>query len=229
MRPALPLSLSAFWAALACATLLCILCLDRSVALFFAAHTGFRRVFQACAVPSLLTLPASGLFLCWAALQKLQGVARLNPLWLRLSFATLAATAAKDELKWLFGRPWPDSWLKYGLYSFHPLANGALYGGFPSGHTAYISAPLGVLWALRPRWRPLYAAVVLGVMTGLVGADYHFLSDVLAGLITGTACAWGTLVLLGPEKLYGLRAPYKTGLAAPSGTVFRVAKRAPPV
>ena len=229
MRPILPLNLSAFWVALACATLLCILCLDRSVVLFFAAHDGLRRVFQACAAPSLLALPAAGLFLCWAALQKLSGVVRLNPLWLRVSLATLAATAAKDELKWLFGRPWPETWLKHGLYSFHPLANSALYGGFPSGHTAYISAPLGVLWVLRPRWRPLYAAVILGVMTGLVGANYHFLSDVLGGLITGTACAWGTLVLLGPEKLHGLRAFYRTHLAAPNGAVFRVARRAPPV
>ena len=169
--------------------------------MFFAAHSGgLRRLFQACAAPSLLALPASGLFLCWAALQKLRGVTRLHPLWLRLSLATLAATAAKDELKWLFGRPWPGSWLKYGLYGFHPLTDSPLYGGFPSGHTAYISAPLGVLWVLRPRWRPLCAAVILAAMAGLVGADYHFLSDVLAGLLIGTFCAWGTLVLLPPER-----------------------------
>jgi len=186
--------------ALACATLMGILWLDQPITLFFAAHSGSRRFFQACAAPSLLALPASGLFLCWAALQKLRGVTRLNPLWLRLSLATLAATAAKDELKWLFGRPWPDSWLEYGLYGFHPLASGCLYGGFPSGHTSYVSAPLGVLWVLRPRWRPLYAAIILAVMTGLVGANYHFVSDVLAGLLTGTVCAWGTLLLLPPER-----------------------------
>ncbi|MBB5372721.1 phosphatase PAP2 family protein [Acidocella aromatica] len=150
-------------------------------------------------MPSVFALPFAGLFLLWALAQKLRDAARLNPLALRVSLAILAATAAKDELKWLFGRTWPGSWLKYGMYGFHPLTDSALCGGFPSGHTAYISAPLGVLWVLHPRWRPLYAALILAVMTGLVGADYHFISDVLAGLITGTACAWGTLVLLGRE------------------------------
>jgi membrane-associated phospholipid phosphatase len=50
---------------------------------------------------------------------------------------------------------------------------------------------------LRPKWRVLWAGVVLMVMTGLVGANYHYLGDVLAGLMTGLVCAWGTLVLLG--------------------------------
>ena len=34
------------------------------------------------------------------------------------------------------------------------------------------------------------------VMLGLVGADYHFIADVLGGLLTGMACAWGSLVLM---------------------------------
>ena len=153
-------------------------------------------------MPSLLALPAAGLFLCWAVLKKLRGRTRLDPLGLRVSLAILAATATKDELKWLFGRVWPGAWLKYGMYGFDPLNGGCLYGSFPSGHTSYISAPLGVLWVLRPRWRPLYAAITLAVMAGLVGADYHFLSDVLAGLLAGTVCAWGTLTLLPPERAY---------------------------
>ncbi|MDR3504848.1 MAG: phosphatase PAP2 family protein [Acidocella sp.] len=180
--------------------MLCILWLDQPIALFFSTHDSLRPLFQASAVPSVLALPAAGLFLLWALAQKLRGISRVNPLALRVSLAILAATAAKDELKWLFGRTWPGSWLKYGMYSFHPLTDSPLCGGFPSGHTAYISAPLGVLWVLRPRWRPAYAALILAVMTGLVGADYHFVSDVLAGLITGTASAWGTLVLLGREE-----------------------------
>ena len=174
--------------------------MDQPVALLGAPGGPLHWVFSGLASPSLLALPGAGLFLLWALAQNLRGVGRLHPLGLRLSLAVLAATAAKDELKWLFGRPWPEAWLKYGIYAFHPFATGGLYGGFPSGHTAYVSAPLGVLWALRPAGRALYAAIILAVMLGLVGADYHFVSDVLGGLLTGTFCAWGTLALLGPER-----------------------------
>jgi membrane-associated phospholipid phosphatase len=113
-----------------------------------------------------------------------------------MSVATLAATAAKDELKWSFGRSWPQFWLHDGIYGFKPFTDSYFYGGFPSGHTAYISAPLGVLFALQPRFRLICGAVIGLVMFGLVAADYHYLADVLGGLVTGTACAWGTLVLL---------------------------------
>ena len=34
------------------------------------------------------------------------------------------------------------------------------------------------------------------LMVGLVGADYHFVADVLGGLLTGMVCAWGSLVLI---------------------------------
>ncbi|MGE4480342.1 phosphatase PAP2 family protein [Acidocella sp.] len=159
-----------------------------------------RLLFQACASPSLLSLPAAALILLWALCQHLRGRPRPGRLWLSLALATLAATAAKDELKWIFGRAWPGTWLKYGIYGFHPFAQSILYGAFPSGHTSYAAAPLGVLWVLRPRWRPLWGAILLMVMAGLVCADYHFVSDVLGGLLTGGFCAWATLTLTEPRR-----------------------------
>ena len=196
MKRSPPVQLAAFWGALVLATLLSMAFLDQQVALFFTQARTLRPVFNACAAPSLLALPLSGLYLAWLVLQKGRGKTASNPVLLAMSLATLAGTAAKDELKWLFGRSWPEFWLKDGIYGFHPFTNSYFYGSFPSGHTAYISAPLGVLWALRPRWRPVCGAVIALVMFGLVGADYHYLADVLAGLLTGTICAWGTLVLL---------------------------------
>lgn len=192
----LPAPLAAFWAALTLGALLSMAWLDQPVALFFAEAPRLRPVFNICAAPSLLALPLSGFYLAFLLLRKLRGQPAPNPLYLAMSLATLAATAAKDELKWAFGRSWPQFWLKDGIYGFHPFTNSYFYGGFPSGHTAYISAPLGVLWALKPSLRPACAAIIALVMFGLVAADYHYLADVLAGLITGTACAWGTLVLL---------------------------------
>jgi membrane-associated phospholipid phosphatase len=190
-------------AALAATTAFCIFFVDRPVALFFAAHHNhfLRHVFQLCAAPSLLALPAAAAYLCIAIFRRVRGLAFTGRVWLATSIATLAGTAAKDELKWFFGRPWPESWLKYGFYQFHPLTGSILYGGFPSGHTAYISAPLGVLWVLRPRYRLVWGTVMFLVMLGLVGAGYHFVGDVLAGLITGLLCAWGSLILLTPERL----------------------------
>jgi membrane-associated phospholipid phosphatase len=174
----------------------CMLFVDRPVALYFNEHRALRHVFQAAAVPSLLALPLAALFLLHRLVQKLRGVGAVNRLYLAASVATLAGTAAKDELKWLFGRPWPDTWLYDGIYSFHPLVTSNLYGGFPSGHTSYIAAPLCVLWAKVPRYRWLWGGLIGLVMVGLVGADYHFVSDVLGGLLTGMVCAWGSLVLI---------------------------------
>jgi len=192
----LPAELAAFWAALVLASLISIMFFDRPVALFFSQEQGLRRIFQVIAAPSLLPLPLAGLYLAWMVLQKLRRQISPSPVLFAMSVATLAATAAKDELKWSFGRSWPQFWLHDGIYGFKPFTDSYFYGGFPSGHTAYISAPLGVLFALQPRFRLICGAVIGLVMFGLVAADYHYLADVLGGLVTGTACAWGTLVLL---------------------------------
>lgn len=196
MKRYLPAELAAFWAALVLASLISIMFFDRPVALFFSQEQGLRRIFQVIAAPSLLPLPLAGLYLAWMVLQKLRRQISPSPVLFAMSVATLAATAAKDELKWSFGRSWPQFWLHDGIYGFKPFTDSYFYGGFPSGHTAYISAPLGVLFALQPRFRLICGAVIGLVMFGLVAADYHYLADVLGGLVTGTACAWGTLVLL---------------------------------
>jgi membrane-associated phospholipid phosphatase len=52
-----------------------------------------------------------------------------------------------------------------------------------------------VLWIVYPKWRPLYALVVLVVAVGLIGANYHFLSDVIAGGFVGTSTGWMTAAL----------------------------------
>jgi len=186
----------------------CIAFVDRPVALFVDGHRAWRWGFRFCAAPSLLALPVAGWCLAVAAWRRLRALGGIGQVWLVTSVATLAGTAAKDELKWMFGRPWPESWLKYGAYAFQPLSNGILYGSFPSGHTTYIAAPMCVLWVLAPRYRVVWAGITAMVMVGLVGAGYHFVGDVLAGLLTGMGCAWGTLVLMVDRPAYqGSSAP----------------------
>jgi membrane-associated phospholipid phosphatase len=170
-----------------------MLFVDRPVALYVVGLGRWRMLFQAMAGPSLLALPVAGVVLLGAM------VWRMPRVWVVMSAAVLAGTAAKDELKWVFGRPWPGTWLHYGVYTFHPFINSSAFGAFPSGHTAYIAAPLCVAWVLLPRWRVVWAAGILSVMVGLVGANYHFVGDVLGGLLTGIFCAWGSLRLV-PER-----------------------------
>jgi membrane-associated phospholipid phosphatase len=180
--------------------IICIAFIDRPVERFFAAHAAFRPIFQLMCVPSLLPLPAACIYLASRTF-------RLTPLaapsawpWLQLSIATIAATAAKDELKWIFGRSWPEYLIQYNVYDFRPFNTGFLYGGFPSGHTAYITAPMLVLWWSVPRLRWLWAAAMGAVMAGLVGGGYHYVGDVVAGFFLGLAAATGTLIWLGPRN-----------------------------
>jgi membrane-associated phospholipid phosphatase len=181
---------------LAAATILSEAFLDRPVALYCAGLARWRWVFQGLAGPSLLALPVAGVVLLVAVFRRLRGLGPVGRVWLLMSLATVTATAAKDELKWVFGRSWPWAWLQAGVYGFRPFTDAIYYGGFPSGHTAYISAPLCVLWVLAPRGRVVWGGVILLVMVGLTGANYHYVGDVLAGLLTGMLSAWGTLVLM---------------------------------
>ncbi len=192
----LPRGLLYFWVVLGFITLVCLAFVDQPVALAVAPLAPYRLIFQACAAPSLLPLPVSLLYLAYAVLQRTSQAPKAQPLFMAMSLATLAATAAKDELKWMFGRSWPEFWLHDGIYGFRPFTDSYYYGSFPSGHLSYIAAPLGVLWALKPGLRLACAGVISLVMFGLVAADYHYVADVTSGLLTGTICAWGTCVLL---------------------------------
>lgn len=116
--------------------------------------------------------------------------------------ANLVATAGiKTVLKWAFGRTWPETWVRNnpsliadGVYGFHPFHFGRAYQSFPSGHAAATFAVISILWLSRPRWRWLYAAVGGIVCMALVGLNYHFVGDVIAGAmlgsVTGVCATW---------------------------------------
>jgi membrane-associated phospholipid phosphatase len=104
----------------------------------------------------------------------------------------LIAYVLKEELKYLFGRTWPETWVNKnpsffgdGTYGFFPLHGGPGYASFPSGHTTAVAAVAGALWSLWPRLRWLGIALVIAVAAGLLGADFHWLSDIIAGGILG--------------------------------------------
>ena len=108
--------------------------------------------------------------------------------------ANLIATAGiKTLLKWVFGRTWPETWVSNnpslianGVYGFHPFHFEKAYQSFPSGHAAATFALISILWLSRPRWRWLYAAVGGIMCVALVGLNFHFVGDVIAGAMLGS-------------------------------------------
>ncbi len=113
---------------------------------------------------------------------------------LRLSLAVLAALGAKELLKLAFGRTWPEtftcgnpSFIGDGTFGFFPFHGGAGWAAFPSGHETVAAAFAAALWVLAPRLRPLAPLLALLVGIGLLGADYHWLSDILAGALLGVS------------------------------------------
>lgn len=93
-------------------------------------------------------------------------------------------------LKPLIARPRP--WLD--VAGLVPLINEADPNSFPSGHTCAAFAAAMVLWrALPETWTGtkvliMVMAVLMGLSRLYVGV--HYPSDVLAGAIIGSACAW---------------------------------------
>jgi membrane-associated phospholipid phosphatase len=118
------------------------------------------------------------------------------------SISLIVGETTKSLLKFVFGRLWADTWVQNnpsflhdGAYGFNFFHGGAGYASFPSGHTAATCAVISVLWMLYPKLRPLFALAVLAVAVGLIGANYHFLSDVIAGGFVGSSTGWMTVAL----------------------------------
>ena len=178
--------------------------LDRPIALFAHGEIPDHEVFvRLTHIPEPLIPLAVIVFVgvgLWAlsgrALPKLAATAGVA------SVSLIVAEATKNQLKYVFGRTWPDTWVRNnpsfihdGVYGFNPLHGGIGYESFPSGHTTLTCAVLSVLWMTYPKLRALYALVFLAVAIGLLGANYHFLGDIIAGAFVGTSTGWMAVTL----------------------------------
>jgi membrane-associated phospholipid phosphatase len=54
---------------------------------------------------------------------------------------------------------------------------------------------IAVLWICYPRYRWLYALATAAVAVGLIGANYHFVGDVIAGGFVGVTVGWIAVAL----------------------------------
>jgi membrane-associated phospholipid phosphatase len=118
---------------------------------------------------------------------------RFQTVLLAISVNLVVTVAIKQLLKWTCGRYWPAPWLHgnpsligSGDYGFHPFHEGPFYDSFPSGHAAVICSVLSILWLCYPRGRWLWAAVGMILCGALVGMNYHFVGDVIAGVLLGS-------------------------------------------
>jgi membrane-associated phospholipid phosphatase len=169
------------------AVVVCYFVVDRPVAWFVDNHLFHSDDFGLW--PSLVSDGLTYVILLGAVAV---GMSRLwrpaSPLWtLILAIATNLAvtTAIKGVLKWAFGRAGPTTWISHGVYGFHPFDSSGTFLSFPSGHAAATFAVISILWLSRPRWRSLYMLVGGLMCVTLVGLNYHFVGDVIAGALLG--------------------------------------------
>lgn len=186
-------------AATSLASAISYLWLDQPIALLvhmqFPHADAFARLTH---IPDPL-IPLAVIAFIVLGLRRLSGrpLANFHTATLICSISLIMAEATKDKLKYVFGRTWPETWvqnnssfIRDGAYGFNLFHGGAGYGSFPSGHSAVICAVISVLWVFYPKLRTVYLMVFLAVAIGLVGANYHFLSDIIAGAFVGVSTGW---------------------------------------
>jgi len=131
---------------------------------------------------------------------------------LLLSVSILVTFVLKNDLKWLFSRYWPltwiqnnPSWISNHVYGFQWF-RGPLFQGddatsaFPSGHTAVAFAALLPIGLNYRNLLPLCIALASLEGIAMIVYDYHFFSDVLAGALVGTACVLVVKSIIDSEK-----------------------------
>jgi membrane-associated phospholipid phosphatase len=195
------------YSALACWMLVafCYLFVDRPFARFaYETLSPWKRDFAVFGSIGDVTLPVSIVILCGSWIARLCGW-RPGPLASTLILAAIADLCVlelKDLLKEVFGRAWPETWthgnpsfITNGVYGFFPF-RGQGFDSFPSGQTAAITAPMMVFWQRLPRFRGLWSATIVLTVVGLLGANYHFVSDTIAGFFLGTATAAAILTIV---------------------------------
>ncbi len=188
----------------AVAVAVCYRWVDRPLALFAHAQNTHRDTFERLTHFPDLLIPLASVAFAACGLWALSGRPLSHPVTTGAlcSISLIVAETIKSELKFVFGRLWPDTWVKNnpsfihdGAYGFNFFHGGPGYASFPSGHTAATCALISVLWILYPKLRPLCVLIVLAVAVGLIGANYHFLSDVIAGGFVGVSTGWMTVTL----------------------------------
>ncbi len=173
----------------------CYLFVDRPLALFIHARLSeFRSFFIVVTFIPDPFLVIAAVVIVVVGLRRVMGRPLSRPYAVALlwSIGLFVTVALKNFFKFSFGRTWPETWvddnpsfIREGVYGFNPFHGGKGFTAFPSGHMAVICFAMTVLWICYPRLRAAYALLIAVVAIGLMGANYHFPSDVIAGGFLG--------------------------------------------
>jgi membrane-associated phospholipid phosphatase len=189
--------------------------LDRPIALLAHAQQGLHHhgIFDNFThIPDPL-VPLAVIAFVWLGLRTLGGrpLSNFQATTFVVSLSVICGEAIKDQLKFIFGRTWPETWdhkgpsfIHGGVYGFNFMHGGGDFQSFPSGHMAASCAVLSVLWSYYPKWRPLWTVCAFAAALGLVGTNFHFLSDVIAGAFVGVSAGWMIVSLF---RGFGLSTP----------------------
>jgi membrane-associated phospholipid phosphatase len=182
-----------------------VMWLDRPIAIFVHDTFGSRHVPDSLVHSPGLSIPlASAVIFVALGVSAIMGrkFSKLESLILICDISLLAADVIKNQLKFAFGRSWPDSWgpgipslIQDNVYGFHFFYSGAPYESFPSGHAAVVAAVMSVVWTLFPKLRAVCAVCIAVADVGLVLLNLHFVSDVVVGTFVGISAGLFTLVL----------------------------------
>lgn len=110
----------------------------------------------------------------------------------------LSAVFCNLLLKNLVERPRPFEVFQLELFIRAPHGH-----SFPSGHTASSFAAAIALLRMKRGWIFLIPAAIIGFSR--VYLCVHFLSDIIAGALLGTICAWLSSLLFSRVRTYIMR------------------------
>ena len=114
--------------------------------------------------------------------------------FLLVAVTTPLAYFLKSILKHAIGRINTRFWLlHHAAGEFHWFQGHENYMGFPSGHMTVFTALVIALCTCYPRYQPVYLGSLSALGLALIATDYHFLSDIIAGVYLGFIIHTGTL------------------------------------
>lgn len=115
-----------------------------------------------------------------------------------VAFLIFPTEGPMHTLALLHTRPLPGGVL-YETVLFLQKGGGVHGNAFPSAHVAGAVAALGIAWLHRPRLALALTPFTLLLCLGAVYARYHYVSDVVAGILVGALAAIVTCDL--PKRL----------------------------
>jgi PAP2 superfamily len=179
----------------------CYFWLDQPIAFFIHRNVTNKSIFVWLQRLPVAFLLLSFFVLAWCGLWTLmeRPFSRVQSVGMACTISFIATNLITNQLKYVFGRTWPETWIENnpslvqnGVFGFNPFHGGLGFASFPSGHLAGVCAVMAVLWWSYTRLRPIYIACVAAVAIGLIGANYHFLSDILSAIFVGTSAGYIT-------------------------------------